>query len=396
MAGSEAGARPGAADTARAVGPDEATRGGRLHAAKAAGAARDGRPGATSAVGGERPGAAGAASAARSRRSGAAGAASMTCSGLSSTAGTTGGSRATRCATLDAELRRLDGFARAFPPHVHDAYVIGLVRAGRRMLDCGGRRIAMGPGDLLALNPGDAHGCEPVGAEPLAYDSITLGRGLVEAVAGRRGARLRGPVVRDAAAARLMDGAVRALGIHDENAAEEACCLLVGLLLEDAGAAAPAEGDALDEAAAYLHRHQSRAVRLADLAAVAGLSRCQLVRAWRRRFGLTPMQSLASLRVERARALLAAGASPAEAAQVAGFSDQAHLTRSFRDRLGLTPGAYRRAVRDEGDGQPNTADTTGGGQLDATGAAHDGRSGATGATGGGRPGAAAGAQGAPR
>ncbi len=322
----------------------------------------------------------------------------MTRSGRSSAAGATGGSRAARCVTLDAELRRLDGFARAFPPHVHDAYVIGLVRMGRRMLDCGGRRIAMGPGDLLALNPGDAHGCEPVGAEPLAYDSITLGRGLVEAVAGRKGARLRGPVARDAAAARLMDDAVRALGARDEDAAEEALCLLVGLLLADAGATAAAQGDALDGAAAYLRRHQGHAVRLADLAAVAGLSRCQLVRAWRRRFGLTPIQSLASLRVERARALLAAGASPAEAAQVAGFSDQAHLTRSFRNRLGLTPGAYRRAVRDEGGGgRPGAVDATGGRRPGATSMAGDAVDAAS-ATCGGRPGTAvaAGAQGAPR
>ena len=29
-------------------------------------------------------------------------------------------------------------------------------------------------------------------------------------------------------------------------------------------------------------------------------------------------------------------------------SDLAHLTRAFRDRLGLTPAAYRRAVREEG------------------------------------------------
>ena len=34
----------------------------------------------------------------------------------------------------------------------------------------------------------------------------------------------------------------------------------------------------------------------------------------------------------------------AEAALAAGFSDQAHLTRAFKERLGMTPGFYQRAI----------------------------------------------------
>lgn len=46
------------------------------------------------------------------------------------------------------------------------------------------------------------------------------------------------------------------------------------------------------------------------------------------------MRYLTSLRVESAREALASGASCAEAALAAGFSDQAHLTRAFKERLG--------------------------------------------------------------
>ena len=34
----------------------------------------------------------------------------------------------------------------------------------------------------------------------------------------------------------------------------------------------------------------------------------------------------------------------ADAAQEAGFADQAHLTRVFKERFGITPSAYRKAV----------------------------------------------------
>ena len=47
---------------------------------------------------------------------------------------------------------------------------------------------------------------------------------------------------------------------------------------------------------------------------------------------------------EAAREALAAGASCADAAWAAGFSDQAHLTRAFKERLGMTPGFYQRAI----------------------------------------------------
>ena len=56
------------------------------------------------------------------------------------------------------------------------------------------------------------------------------------------------------------------------------------------------------------------------------------------------MRYLASLRVEAAREALAAGASCADAAWAAGFSDQAHLIRAFKERLGMTPGFYQRAI----------------------------------------------------
>ncbi len=80
------------------------------------------------------------------------------------------------------------------------------------------------------------------------------------------------------------------------------------------------------------------------LAEAAGLDKYRALRTFTAAFGLTPMRYLASLRVERARELLARGASCADAAFQAGFSDQAHLTRAFKERLGVTPGFYQRAV----------------------------------------------------
>lgn len=80
------------------------------------------------------------------------------------------------------------------------------------------------------------------------------------------------------------------------------------------------------------------------LAEAAGCSRYALYRAFRAEYGMPPSDFRRQLRLRRARRLLAAGRSTAEAAAEAGFADQSHLHRWFGRYFGVTPGAYQRAV----------------------------------------------------
>jgi hypothetical protein len=64
-----------------------------------------------------------------------------------------------------------------------------------------------------------------------------------------------------------------------------------------------------------------------------------------RQIGVPPHAYQNHVRVERGRALLSAGASPAETAAQVGFADQSHFTRHFRRILNVTPAAYARDAR---------------------------------------------------
>jgi len=86
------------------------------------------------------------------------------------------------------------------------------------------------------------------------------------------------------------------------------------------------------------------AVTLAELAALSGLSRFQLLRGFARATGITPHAYLVQRRVLLARRLLARGQTPAQAALQAGFADQSHLSRAFVRQFGITPGRYRAAI----------------------------------------------------
>jgi AraC-like DNA-binding protein len=94
-----------------------------------------------------------------------------------------------------------------------------------------------------------------------------------------------------------------------------------------------------------LHDAIELPVSLAELAALAGVSRFQLLRGFARAFGVTPHAYLVQLRVQRVRRLLADGAVPADAALQAGFADQSHMTRAFVRQFGVTPARYRAALR---------------------------------------------------
>jgi len=83
--------------------------------------------------------------------------------------------------------------------------------------------------------------------------------------------------------------------------------------------------------------------RLVELAAELGTDPTGLVRAFGREYGLPPHRYVVGRRVDRARRLLLAGVPTAEAAVLAGFHDQPHLTRHFRRVLGVTPGRFRAA-----------------------------------------------------
>jgi AraC family transcriptional regulator len=84
---------------------------------------------------------------------------------------------------------------------------------------------------------------------------------------------------------------------------------------------------------------------LAELAGAAGVHAGHVARAFRQHYGTTVGGALRDLRVDYAKQRLATAAPLQEIALDAGFADQSHLTRTFRRTTGVTPAAFRRALR---------------------------------------------------
>jgi AraC family transcriptional regulator len=97
--------------------------------------------------------------------------------------------------------------------------------------------------------------------------------------------------------------------------------------------------------AQYIEEHLSEDISLATLAELARLSTFHFVRAFKQSFGLPPHRYLSSLRMERAKSLLADPAmSVTQVGFNLGFSETSSFTTTFRKHTGLTPTAYRQSL----------------------------------------------------
>lgn len=85
---------------------------------------------------------------------------------------------------------------------------------------------------------------------------------------------------------------------------------------------------------------------VSELAALAGVHASHLLRTFRLHHGCTVATYVRRRRLERARAEIASSKRPLSMIALdAGFADQSHFTRVFRQAYGETPGQYARSLR---------------------------------------------------
>ena len=112
---------------------------------------------------------------------------------------------------------------------------------------------------------------------------------------------------------------------------------------------------ALERVRAYVAASIGQLITLADLAAVAGVSRFHFARRFKASMGISPMRYVERSRIDHARQLLGQGQLPlAEVALSVGFADQSHFTRRFRQHTGHTPAAYARERGQRGEREDRT------------------------------------------
>ncbi|HEY4104604.1 MAG TPA: AraC family transcriptional regulator [Polyangiaceae bacterium] len=237
---------------------------------------------------------------------------------------------------------------------VHESFAVGFLQTWRGGMTYRGETYDMAPGKMVYTQPGEALVATPLVGHVGSFHVIELAPSLLEDYIESHQARPTRPEWRDGPntmseplARKLRQLLVtltpEALPLAPQSAAVELSRVLVSELMCGTVARPPGPGVRAFRAAARMREFLQRAdfqVSLDALAATAGLSKFQALRAFRRRYGLTPHAYQMCVRVKRVTQLLLSGSSLAEAAAECGFADQSHMNRHFKRILRVTPRQY--------------------------------------------------------
>jgi AraC-like DNA-binding protein len=245
-----------------------------------------------------------------------------------------------------------------------------MISGRKRVHEGQGRAFDVLPGESLVVPAGQILRVdvpEAATGAPTTYITLTIDREVVQQVRDRLGGTAPRP---SSAPHRPQNRPVhfenpasvdRVLGtlvtLFTENPAHRdvlidlnATELLVRLLQTEARALLLAHSEerppshGLAAAITYVHDHLDRHLTAEELAEKACMSRSTFYRSFRSEFGVTPLQYVNRLRMERAQRLLrTADQTVTDVSYDLGFSSVSHFITTFKKYVGVTPKTYQEA-----------------------------------------------------
>ncbi len=254
------------------------------------------------------------------------------------------------------EMRLANRSSACYQAHAHDEFSFGVIDAGHACYHNGRRQHSIQTGMLVTINPGDIHACNPEQSawsyRMLFIDTGWLGQLQAELFESMHEdyCPFRGDYQSDPGFYRNFDHLYQLLSDPSQAMAAETglieyLCPLLERQPSPIGDRHQRRPE-LQRAAELIMDRLDANLRLEQLCAVSGVSRYQLIRLFRKHYGLPPHAWQLDQRIRRARQLLKQPQSSlGEIAFQLGFSDQAHFQRHFRQRTALTPGQFQSFFR---------------------------------------------------
>lgn len=254
------------------------------------------------------------------------------------------------------ELRQvLDGRLVSYALHSHQQWSVGAILSGHSGFVCHNRLHYVQSGALVMMNPDVVHACNPQQNSPWAYYMMHLDKNWLAAFLHEAGVRAQpdwsDTRVDTLSCPQLFAGFVAMAetmlspqcAVTEKDAALRTYLRQLFVQLDNLADAVDtlSAPEKLYQVADYLTQHCAEDTAIDTVSAAFGFSTGYLVRAFKRHFNMTPHAYRLNRRVQMAQRALKQGKAIAAVAHDAGFSDQPHFQRVFKQRVAATPAQYR-------------------------------------------------------
>ncbi len=252
----------------------------------------------------------------------------------------------------DLELIHAHYLNHAFPRHLHEEYIIGIIVQGVEEINHRGTIYVAPTGSLILINPGEPHSNYSINGRGFTYrmfypSARLLGQINFDITGKEESPIFAAPVIE------RSDMFHSLLRLHikfgQTNSALEQESEFISIMARLIArhsltgiTVLPGSGEHryVKIAREYLESYYTENFSLRQLASISGISPFHLLRTFHDEIGLPPFEYQTQLRISRAKKLLRDGWSIADAAAETGFVDQSHLTKHFKRVVGVTPGRY--------------------------------------------------------
>lgn len=249
-----------------------------------------------------------------------------------------------RSSTVPAiELRRSWRSSTGYDLHTHAEYSLGLVDEGEALYQSGQKQYSINAGDLVTIDAALVHACNP-SSEPWSYRMVFVEAPYLNALCQSSQTLSFSHAYQSSPKLQSLFNALFTSLVEDETAfviESQLIDLCGGLWRKHEPTAQVIELTGLRRVKNLLHEQAQQEFNLQELSELAGLTPYQLVRHFKKAYGLPPHAFQLDRRIQQAKPLLRQGAHLSDVAQTLGFADQAHFQRHFKRRLALTPKTYQ-------------------------------------------------------
>ena len=233
-----------------------------------------------------------------------------------------------------------------FPKHFHDHYTIQFIIEGVNEGFTESNKYKIGKNGLLIINPGEIHAGNSLNNKALKFHSIRLGKKFLKNIFEQNRIPLRGgPYFKNqpiycSKLSGLTQSLISNLILEDRLGIEFGLSELLMELIQNFSQRSirkdHSKQASINSARDFLNDNFNKNLTLEQISEVSHLSPYHFLRQFKKQFGLSPLQYLRNIRVEKAKTLIP-HYSISQVAHQVGFYDHSHFLRFYKNIEGTTP-----------------------------------------------------------